>query len=188
MGKKKKPKEKVLIIDDDPEINRLLSFVLRQENYDTIWAENGEKGLEMIESEGPDIVLLDLVMDKMDGMEVLERALKTNPELPIIMITAHGSERAAVQLLKSGAIDYICKPFNSVEIVFKTREGLKKAQIKAVEGRFFKRMAETTCELVHQMEQAEMETRLEIEAGMKRILQVMTDLITQALRQQRKQS
>jgi DNA-binding response OmpR family regulator len=152
---KRTAKEKVLIVDNDPQIYKLLNFILRKESYETAWAENGKKGLEMLESGRPDIVLLDLEMPEMDGRETLERALKINPDLPIIMVTAHGSENKAVELLKAGAIDYIRKPFNNEEILIRAREGLKKAASAAAEKRFQERMAETTEQLMFQSERAE---------------------------------
>jgi response regulator RpfG family c-di-GMP phosphodiesterase len=148
----KKPKGKVLIVDDDPLIHKLLHHVLQKENFETVWAENGKKGLEMLGSERPDIVLLDLVMPEMDGRETLEGALRIRPDLPIIMITGHGSEKMAVQLMKGGAVDYIPKPFDGNEIIAKVREALNKCGLKAVEKRFAGYLAETANRMLHRLE------------------------------------
>lgn len=117
-------KDKILIVDDDPHVSKLMGRVLQKENYDTVWAENGKKGLELIESENPDLVILDLTMPEMSGEEMLDLSLKSHPELPVIIVTAFGSEEKAVKLLKGGAVDYIRKPFNVDELVIKVRESI----------------------------------------------------------------
>jgi DNA-binding response OmpR family regulator len=147
-------KDKILIVDDDPHVCKLMGRVLQKENYDTVWAENGKKGLEMIESESPDLVILDLTMPEMSGEEMLDFSLKSHPELPVIIVTAFGSEQKAVKLLKGGAVDYLRKPFNIEELVIKVREAMEKNRLMAARERFNQQIAETAEDLLLQMEMA----------------------------------
>jgi DNA-binding response OmpR family regulator len=169
--KRKTGKEKILLVDDDPSITQLLATILKKEGYETVSANNGKRGLEMIVSEKPDLVLLDLMMPDMTGEEVLEIAQKDFPEIPVIMVTAHGSEEKAVQLMKGGATDYIRKPFDSEEVRVRVREGVMKARLLAAENNFNTRLAETTELLLAQMEKGE-----ESPYGMRHI--VLTFVVT----------
>ncbi|MBI5187114.1 MAG: response regulator [Nitrospinae bacterium] len=153
--KRKTGKEKILLVDDDPSIIKLLIAILEKENYDTVEAVNGKKGLEMIKHEKPDLVLLDLMMPEMNGAQVLEIIKKEHPELPVIIVTAHGSEDKAVDLMKGGAIDYIKKPFDREEVLARVREGVKKSRLLSMENHFNARLAETTELLLAQMEKVE---------------------------------
>lgn len=153
--KRKTGKEKVLMVDDDPSIIRLLRSILEKGNYRAVEAADGKQGLEMIKSEKPDLVLLDLMMPEISGAEVLEIVKKEHPGLPVIIVTAHGSEDKAVALMKGGAIDYIKKPFDREEVLARVREGVKKARLISMENHFNARLAETTELLLAQMEKVE---------------------------------
>ena len=102
--------QKVLIIDDETSILESLSGILEDEGYQTFTAENGPDGLEIVSKEKPDLVLLDIWMEGMDGLEVLSRLKRRNPELPVIMISGHGTIETAVQATQKGAYDFIEKP------------------------------------------------------------------------------
>lgn len=101
----------ILIIDDEAALVRSLSFALKGEGYVAHGAHTGAEGLALITRIEPAVVLLDLHLPDMSGMEVLERLHQSNPDLPVIMISAHGDTRAAVRAVKLGAADYLTKPF-----------------------------------------------------------------------------
>jgi DNA-binding NtrC family response regulator len=122
---------RVLIVDDDPASRRLLAVRLRPLECDVATAENGEQALSAIRKDLPDLVLLDLQMPKMGGIEVLRALRKEGIAISIIVITAHGSIETAVEAMKEGAYDFITKPVdaNHFDIVVRKaleREGLKR--------------------------------------------------------------
>ncbi|MCC5810426.1 MAG: sigma-54-dependent Fis family transcriptional regulator [Ectothiorhodospiraceae bacterium] len=102
---------RVLIIDDEASFVRSLVFALREEGIQARGVHTGEDGLRQAREEPPDLVLLDLRLPGMDGMQVLEALSGELPEIPVVMISAHGDTRAAVQAVKGGAADYLTKPF-----------------------------------------------------------------------------
>ena len=101
---------KLLIIDDERAIRSTLTEILQHEGYKAEAAENGEDGLKKFSSENFDVVLCDIKMPKMDGIEFLEKAKAINPDIPIIMISGHGNIETAVEAVKKGAYDFISKP------------------------------------------------------------------------------
>ena len=101
---------KILVIDDEEHMCWALERGLRQEGYRVVTTTRGKEGLEIIRNEPPSIVILDLKMPEMDGLEVLIKAKDILPKLPIIMITAHGTIDTAIEAMKLGATDYITKP------------------------------------------------------------------------------
>ena len=122
---------RVLIVDDDPASRRLLEVRLRPLQCDVATASNGEQGLSAIRKDPPDLVLLDLQMPRMGGIEVLRTLRKEGVEVSTIVITAHGSIEVAVEAMKEGAFDFITKPIdaNHFDIVVRKaleREGLKR--------------------------------------------------------------
>jgi two-component system, NtrC family, response regulator AtoC len=122
---------RVLIVDDDPASRRLLEVRLRPLECDVATARNGEQALAAIRKDVPDLVLLDLQMPKMGGIEVLRTLRKEGINIPVIVITAHGSIETAVEAMKEGAYDFITKPVdaNHFDIVVRKaleREGLKR--------------------------------------------------------------
>lgn len=106
----------ILIVDDEKNMRWALEKALRPAGYETISAAGGPEGLKLAASENPDLVLLDLKMPGMDGLEVLGKLKELNPKLPVIMITAHGTMETAVEAMKAGAYDYISKPFDVEEM------------------------------------------------------------------------
>jgi two-component system, NtrC family, response regulator AtoC len=122
---------RVLIVDDDPASRRLLEVRLRPLECDVATAGNGEQALAAIRKDVPDLVLLDLQMPRMGGIEVLRALPKDEINVPVIVITAHGSIETAVEAMKEGAYDFITKPIdaNHFDIVVRKaleREGLKR--------------------------------------------------------------
>ena len=103
---------KILIIEDEAAIRRVLTKILSEESdtYQVDEAEDGLQGIEKIKNEDYDLVLCDIKMPKMDGVEVLEAARKIKPETPMVMISGHGDLETAVNTMRLGAFDYISKP------------------------------------------------------------------------------
>ena len=102
--------KRVLVVDDDAQIRMILADRLEASGYVVFQAENGQKALDQVEKRSLDVVLLDIQMPVMDGMEVLSILEKTTPQLPVIVLTAHGSIETAVEAMKRGAADYLPKP------------------------------------------------------------------------------
>ncbi|BDV44930.1 hybrid sensor histidine kinase/response regulator [Geotalea uraniireducens] len=105
--------DRILIVDDEADIALILKLQLEDIGYRTVRARDGAEALEILEGESFALVLLDIRMPRMDGMEVLARIRRDYPELVVVMMTAHGSEDIAVEAMKKGAVDYISKPFSS---------------------------------------------------------------------------
>lgn len=110
MSSKKNNPTTVLIIDDERAIRSTLREILEYEKYEVLDADNGSDGLELIKNESIDLVLCDIKMSGMDGMEVLSAAMQVKPDLPFIMISGHGNIETAVEASKKGAFDFISKP------------------------------------------------------------------------------
>jgi CheY-like chemotaxis protein len=116
---------KVLIIDDEPDMCRGLSDVLEEEGLKPLIAHDGKTGLEKVENEQPDLVILDLRLPGMDGIQVLRKIREINRSLPVIMITGYGSIESAIEATKFGVLDYITKPFDNEKVVSLVRKTLQ---------------------------------------------------------------
>ena len=112
---------RVLVIDDDASLRFTLEAVLSDAGLVVEACDGGASGLAAFELHGADVVLTDLAMPEMDGMQVLERMRANDPSVPVLMLTAHGSERVAVAAMKAGAFDYIPKPFDPDELALAVR-------------------------------------------------------------------
>ena len=99
----------ILIVDDEKNYPLILSAVLQEEGYETLTANSGQEALEILAHSDVDLVLTDMKMPKMDGIELLERVKENDPELPIIMMTAYGTVEKAVEAMQKGAYNYILK-------------------------------------------------------------------------------
>lgn len=121
--------EKILIIDDDSQIRILLSERLRFHQYRVITAEDGQDGLDKFKREGADLVLLDLMMPKLDGIETLNRLKKEEPEVIVIMMTAFGTIEKAVEAMKKGAYDFIPKPCEPEHILLTIAKALERKNL-----------------------------------------------------------
>lgn len=106
---------KILIADDEPNMIWALKKALVKEGYEIISADNGEDAVGNLK-EDPDLIIMDLKMPKMNGLEALKKIKEINPKIPVIMITAHGTTDTAVEAMKIGALDYISKPFDIDEL------------------------------------------------------------------------
>lgn len=110
----------ILIIDDEPQIRKFLSIALRAQGYDILVAENGLKGLEILATQGADLLILDLGLPDMDGKDVLVE-LRQWSTVPVIVLSARFDEQQKVMLLDSGANDYMTKPFSIQELSARIR-------------------------------------------------------------------
>ena len=120
----------ILIIDDEASIRESLSGILADEGFQTISAEDGQQGLALLEEEQVDLVLLDIWMPGLDGLEVLKRIKESPVELPVIMISGHGTIETAVQATKMGAYDFIEKPPSYDKIILSINNALDLARLK----------------------------------------------------------
>ncbi len=120
---------KILILDDEAAIRRSLREILEYEKYEVDEAENGQSGLEKIIANAYDVVLCDIKMPKMDGLEVLEKAMKVVPDTQFIMISAHGTIETAVEATKKGAFDFIPKPPDLNRMLLTIRNALDKSSL-----------------------------------------------------------
>jgi two-component system response regulator AtoC len=126
-------KKQVLIVDDEPNLRKILAAQLSRDGYDVMTAEDGEQGLAALRDHHIDLVVTDLKMPKVDGMTLLREALRLDPDLPVVMITAHGTVDTAVEALKIGAFDYLTKPFDKDEVRQIVGKALKTRQLAAEE-------------------------------------------------------
>jgi DNA-binding response OmpR family regulator len=117
----------ILTVDDEPLYQRLVQANLAAEGFDVVTAGNGEQALEMIPAVSPDLVLLDVLMPRLDGITTCER-IRAFSMVPIIMLTARGDEQDRVNGLNAGADDYIVKPFSAPELVARVKAVLRRAQ------------------------------------------------------------
>lgn len=120
---------KVLVIDDERAIRSTLKDILSLEGFDVALAENGAVGIEMFEKGGVDVAFLDIKMPGMDGIEVLERLQAISPEVPVVMISGHGTIDTAVEAIKKGAYDFIAKPLDLNRILITLRNATDKTTL-----------------------------------------------------------
>jgi two-component system response regulator AtoC len=121
---------RVLVIDDDASLRFALEAVLGDAGLTVVACPGGSSGLQAFEASGADAVLTDLAMPEMDGLEVLSALRALDPGVPVIMLTAHGSERVAVAAMKAGAYDYLPKPFDPDEIVLAVRRAIETRSLR----------------------------------------------------------
>ena len=119
-----KLKDKVLIVEDEQSISNFISTVLSANNYDTLTASGGEEALSMITSHCPDLIILDLGLPDMDGMDIL-RSVRSWSNLPVIVVSARTHEHDKVSALDAGADDYIEKPFGTSELLARIRTAIR---------------------------------------------------------------
>src|SRR6202453_2046088 len=126
---------RVLVIDDDPSLRFTLEAVLSDAGLVVEASDGGVNGLAAFDAHGADVVLTDLAMPDMDGMQVLARMRAGDPSVPVLMLTAHGSERVAVAAIKAGAFDYIPKPFDPDELVLAVRRAIDWRELRLQNAR-----------------------------------------------------
>jgi len=117
--------KKILVVDDEKPISDIIKFNLEKEGYDIVTAFDGEEALEKVEEETPDLLVLDIMLPKIDGLEVVREVRKTY-NMPIIMVTAKETEIDKVLGLELGADDYVTKPFSNRELVARVKANLRR--------------------------------------------------------------
>src|SRR5688572_11956066 len=120
---------KILIIDDERSIRNTLKEILEYEKHEVKDAPDGAEGLRMAESEKFDLVLCDIKMPRMDGMEVLAKLIESNPDTPVVMISGHGTIETAVEAIKMGAYDFISKPLDLNRVLITLRNAMDKSSL-----------------------------------------------------------
>jgi len=140
---------KILIIEDEAAIRRVLSKILSEESdtYQVEDAEDGASGYEKIKNNDYDLVLCDIKMPKMDGVELLEAVKKIKPEIPIVMISGHGDMETAINTMRMGAFDYISKPPDLNRLLNTVRNALDKKQL-VVENKILKKKVSKNYEMI----------------------------------------
>ena len=117
---------KILLVEDEESLARGLVYNLTEESYKVDWAENGKLGLEMFLSNHYDLVVLDIMLPYLDGFEVAEKIRETDPQMPILMLTARANAVDKIKGLELGADDYMTKPFNLDELLLRVKGMLKR--------------------------------------------------------------
>ena len=123
------PKQRILVIDDEPDIRRTLKMTLEYEGYEVLTAGSGNEGLERARSERPDAVLLDIKMPGLDGLEVLERLKAQGSDAEVLIISGHGDISDAVRATKLGAFDFLEKPLEQERLSLCLRNALQQRRL-----------------------------------------------------------
>ncbi len=142
-------KPRILVIDDEAAIRDSLRMILEYEDYRFLGASSGQEGLALCQRERPDLVLLDIKMPGMDGMDVLRSLKAADESLPVVMISGHGSRADTVDAIKSGAADYLEKPLSSERVIATLRTALALSELRS-ENRELKLAMESKYEIVGQ--------------------------------------
>ncbi len=135
-------KEKILVIDDEPDMLRGCQKFLEAAGYAVVIAESGEDGLELFETENPDLTIVDLKMPKIDGMAVLQSIMARDQEAIVIVFTGYGTIESAVKAIRAGAFDFVQKPFETDAFLIVIERALKLRRVK-MENRALKQMLDT---------------------------------------------
>ncbi|PSL30755.1 sigma-54-dependent transcriptional regulator [Chitinophaga ginsengisoli] len=137
----------ILIIDDEKSIRKTLSEILSYEGYKVDEAADGQEGFKMFKEKQYDAILCDIKMPKMDGLEFLEKAKETNPDVPIVMVSGHGNIDTAVEAVKKGAYDYISKPPDLNRLLITLRNAMDKSTL-VTETKTLRRKVNKTQEMI----------------------------------------
>jgi two-component system nitrogen regulation response regulator NtrX len=137
----------ILVIDDEKSIRRTLREILEYESYKVEEAADGVEGLNMIRNKSYDAVLLDIKMPKMDGLEVLDKIMEMSRDMPVIMVSGHGTIDTAVEAVKKGAYDFVAKPMDLNRLLITLRNALEKASL-VTETKVLKRKVSGTREML----------------------------------------
>jgi len=127
-------RKQILVVDDEANLRKVLSAQLGRDGYEVHTAEDGEAGLAFLKEHHIDLVITDLRMPKVDGMDLLRAALRDDPSRPVVMLTAHGTVDNAVEALKTGAFDYITKPFDQAEVRVVVKKALRTRDLASADA------------------------------------------------------
>ncbi len=122
---------RILIVDDEADMRWLLANILQAQGFEVVAAEDGQAALEKVRKDAPSVILLDLKMPRLSGMEALEKIKAIDPLVPVIILTAYGDIPTAVQAMRLGAYDYLTKPFRNDDILFCIRRALERHELLA---------------------------------------------------------
>lgn len=128
-----KDHRRILVVDDEPQITRVLRTTLSAQGYDLRVANDGETALEIMKDWTPDLIITDLSMPQMDGLELCRR-VRERADMPIIVLSVRGEERTKVQALDAGADDYVTKPFGMNELLARVRANLRRVPPESEAG------------------------------------------------------
>ena len=145
------PGETILIVDDEESVRKSLADVMRDEGYEVVTAASGREGIDVLAEAQPSIVLLDIAMPDMDGIETLQRFRELRPDLPVIMVTGHGTIETAVKTTKMGAYDFIQKPPELQHLNLVVKHGLEESRLRE-ENESLKKSIERKNEIVGESE------------------------------------
>ena len=145
---------KILVIDDEKSIRNTLAEILAAEDHEVLSAEDGPTGLELYGENKFDVVLCDIKMQEMDGMEVLEKIIEQPKDVPVIMISGHGDIEIAVEAIKKGAFDFLEKPLDLNRLLITIRNALERSDL-ITETRVLKRKISKTNEMIGESEAIE---------------------------------
>ncbi len=118
---KKNPKS-ILVAEDEPSVRRLISFKLEKQNFLVEEAENGEEAMEKLCSTSYDILILDLMLPRLDGMQILKKIKKEEIDIPVLILSAKSQEKDITRGFELGADDYLTKPFKSQELIIRVKK------------------------------------------------------------------
>ena len=121
----------ILLIDDDPSLRRVTEYNLNEKGFDVISASSGKDGLDLFEAAPVDLVVTDVKLGDMNGLDILERVKSKTPEIPVIVMTAFGSIEMAVQAMHKGAFNFLAKPFDRDTLALSCRKALELRQLRS---------------------------------------------------------
>src|SRR5512146_2671399 len=136
------PRGRLLIVDDEANARTALGELLREEGYQVETAADGFKALPKLDDFAPDLVLTDLKMPGMDGIELMRKAREEDPERVVVVMTAYGSVDSAVAAMRQGAADYLTKPINVEELVLVLDRALERRRLRREAGQLRQRLSE----------------------------------------------
>jgi len=139
--------ETILIVDDEESVRKSLADVMRDEGYDVVTVASGREGIDALNETQPSLALLDIAMPEMDGIETLRRIREVRPDLPIIMVTGHGTIETAVKTTKMGAYDFIVKPPELQHLTLVVKHGIEESRLRE-ENESLRRSIERRSEIV----------------------------------------
>lgn len=141
------PGETILIVDDEESVRKSLAGVMKDEGYEVVTAGSGMEGIELLGEVQPSVTLLDIAMPEMDGIETLRRLKEARPEMPVVMITGHGTIETAVKTTKMGAYDFIVKPPELQHLTLVVKHGIEESRLRE-ENESLKKRIERRYEIV----------------------------------------
>ena len=132
------PAEKILVVDDEQSMTQFLGIVLRKEGYEVTTVNNGREALEKVKSDSPDVVITDIKMPGMDGIQLLQGIKKHDPQIPVVIMTAYASQQSAIDAVNMGAFQYLIKNAKNDEIKLIVRNALEMRRVR-IENQYLKR-------------------------------------------------